>query len=98
LFWLDDISMMSPALLNDCYYLAFLCHYIIAGNLELIIAKQIWQFGALLLLNKQWKFGNYESLNNCWQFGYVLSLNACWQFGNSLLLNICWQCWQLLIA
>jgi hypothetical protein len=83
--------MTLPALLNDRYHLAFLCRYIIAGDLELIIAKYIWRFGALLSLNKGWKFGNYESLNNRWRFGYVLLLNACWQFGDSLLLNICWQ-------
>jgi hypothetical protein len=39
---------------------------IITGDLELIIAKQIWQLGALLLLNKQWQFGDSELLNNCW--------------------------------
>ncbi len=90
-FWRDDVSMTSPALLNDCYQLVFLCCYIIAGNLELIIAKQIWQFGALLLLNKRLKFGDYELLNNRWQFGYVLLLNACWRFGDSLSLKLCWQ-------
>jgi hypothetical protein len=98
LFWLDDISMMSLASLNDRYHLGFFCRYIIAGNLELIIAKKIWQFGALLSLNKQCKFGDYELLNNCWQFGYVLLLNACWQFGDSLSVNICWRFWRLLIA
>jgi hypothetical protein len=39
---------------------------IITGDLELIIAKKIWQFGALLLLNKQWQFGDQELLNNRW--------------------------------
>ncbi len=28
-----------PALLNDCYHLAFLCCYVFAGDMELIIAK-----------------------------------------------------------
>jgi hypothetical protein len=82
--------MMSPASLNDCYHLEFLCRYIIAGNLELIIAKYARQFGALLSLNKRWKFGDYELLNNRWRFGFVLLLNARWRFGDSLSLNICW--------
>jgi hypothetical protein len=73
MFWLKDVSMTSPAL-NDRYHLAFLCFYIIAGNLELIIAKQIRQFGTLLSLSKQWQFGNYELLHSCWQFGFVLLL------------------------
>jgi hypothetical protein len=37
---------------------------IFAGELELIIAKYIRGFGALLLLNKRWQFGDQESLNN----------------------------------
>jgi hypothetical protein len=37
---------------------------IITGNLELIIAKWIWQFGALILLNKRWQFGNQNLPNN----------------------------------
>jgi hypothetical protein len=60
--------MTSPASLNDRYHLVFLYHYIIAGGLELIVAKQIWQFGALLLLNMGLKFDNSLLLNICWQF------------------------------
>jgi hypothetical protein len=37
---------------------------IITGDLELIIAKYIWQFCALLLLKKRWQFGNKNLLNN----------------------------------
>jgi hypothetical protein len=58
---------------------------IIAGNLELIIAKRIRQFGALLLLSKRLQLGNYELLNNRWQSGFVLSLNICWQFWRPLI-------------
>ncbi len=71
---------------------------IITGNLELIIAKQIRQFCALLSLNKRWQFGDQESLNNQLWFGYVVSLNARWQFCNSLSLNICWWFWRPLIT
>jgi hypothetical protein len=39
LFWLDDIIMTSPALLNDCLPFGVLMLLIITGNLELIIAK-----------------------------------------------------------
>jgi hypothetical protein len=69
--------MTLPALLNDCLPFGILMSLIIAGDLELIIAKLIRQIGALLLLSKQWQFGYYKLLNNCWQFGFVLSLNAC---------------------
>jgi hypothetical protein len=41
---------------------------IITGDLELIIAKWIWQFCALLLLNKRWQFGDQNLLNNRLQF------------------------------
>jgi hypothetical protein len=41
---------------------------IIAGELELIIAKYIWQFGYVILLNARWQFCNSLSLNICWQF------------------------------
>jgi hypothetical protein len=71
---------------------------IITGNLELIIAKKIWQFCSLLSLNEQWQFSNQELLNNCLLFGYVVLLNARWQFCDSLSLNICWQFWRPLIA
>ncbi len=37
---------------------------IITGNLELIIAKMIRQFCALLSLNKRWQFGDSVSLKN----------------------------------
>jgi hypothetical protein len=37
---------------------------IITGDLELIIAKKIWQFCALLSLNKRWQFGDRNLLNN----------------------------------
>jgi hypothetical protein len=37
---------------------------IITGNLELIIAKYIWQFCALLSPKKRWQFGDQNLLNN----------------------------------
>ena len=53
---------------------------IITGDPELIIAKQIQQFCALLSLNKRLKFGDQKSLNNRLWFGYVESLDPRWRF------------------
>jgi hypothetical protein len=76
---------------------------IITGNLELIIAKEIRQFCALLSLNKQWQFGEQNSLNNrfaIWLYRIARSSLAILQqpiakqampFGNQNSLNICWQ-------
>ncbi len=80
LVWLDDVSMTSPALLNDCWPFGVL-----------LSLNDHWQFGILLSLNDHWQFGVLVLLNTCGQFGIRLLLNACWHFGIISLLNTCWQ-------
>ncbi len=76
LFWLDDVSMTSPALLDDCQPFGIL-----------LSLNDCWQFGFLLLLNDCWQFGELVLLHDCWQFGILVLLNVCWQFGVILSLN-----------
>jgi hypothetical protein len=57
--------MTSSASLNVREPFGVFMLLIITGNLELIIAKMIWQFCALLSLNKRWQFGDSVSLKNC---------------------------------
>jgi hypothetical protein len=74
--WLDDISMTSPALLNDCYPFGVL-----------LSLNDCWQVGVLFLLNDCWKFGKIVLLNTRWQFGVHVLLNIHWRFGAILSLN-----------
>jgi hypothetical protein len=59
LFWLDDVSMTSPASPNNRQQLFGV----------LLSLNNCWQFGAILLLNKRWRFGALLLLNKWWNFG-----------------------------
>jgi hypothetical protein len=80
LVWLDDVSMTSPALLNDRKQFG-----------SLLSLNDPWQFGDLVSLKICWQFGICVSLNVCWRFGDLVLLNICLRFGICVSLNVHWQ-------
>ncbi len=64
LVWLNDVTMTSPALLNDCQPFGVL-----------FLLNNCWQFGVLLLLNERWQYGKHVLLKSCWRLGIILLLN-----------------------
>jgi hypothetical protein len=87
LFWLDDISMTSPALLNDCLPFGIL-----------LLLNNCWKFSAILLLNKQWRFDALLLPNKQWRFGNPVLLNICWQFWCYFIAKCTLAIWRHCIA